>query len=347
MRNGTIDFMKFMSSIFIIFLHALMFMEPHKGIPFTALAVDFFFIVSGYLVYTSTMKNKHKVKIEDLGGQTKQFFLNKIKKIYVEYAVSLAIGYFVLNIIFFQSFSRCIKSFLVCIGELTFWNLFGFPTDGWSNVGWYIITLFICSVIIFLILIKIEYNFYILLFPILIFLSYGFLIRNFNTFIVALETIPYGVIPLGIVRGFAGMLLGCESAFLSRKIKNINCKNRLIKFLLTLVEVFGYFSYMRLAFMHKDLGANNIFIIVFLTISIGISFSENSYLAKMFNHDICRWLGLFSLNIYLNHNYLAYAIKENKVIFNDVNVIPAYILGVLFLSLCNKIISDYIKRLIN
>lgn len=72
MRNGTIDFMKFISAIFIVFLHALMFMSPQKYIPFTTLAVDFFFIVSGLLLYNSIALGKYNFNTENWGGRGKE-----------------------------------------------------------------------------------------------------------------------------------------------------------------------------------------------------------------------------------------------------------------------------------
>lgn len=249
-----------------------------------------------------------------------------------------------MNVVFFESLKSSIKNFMLCIGELFCWNLFGFPTDGWSNVNWYIIAMFICSLLIFILLKIIGYKFSLLLFPILIFFSYGFLLRNHNIDLaVALETLPMGIVPLGLIRGFAGMLLGCVAANLSFMITRVGSFTYITKIILTLVEIMGYGFYVFIAVIHKPLNQWNVFVILFLTISIAISFSRKSYLVPLFNHNIFRWLGLFSLNIYLNHCYIAYAIKINKLVITNANVVITYVVVVIIMSLVNKVISNYIR----
>ena len=244
MRNTTIDLLKFISSIFIIYLHASQFMSLPFYIPATDLAVDFFFIVSGYLVFRYCANIKHN----NTSVAVKDLIMSKIKKVYIEYVVSLIMGFIILNIILFEGGKRCLANLILLTGELSLWHVFGLPTDGWSNVIWYVTVMALCSGLIYFMVNLIDERSLVLLFTIIILFLFGYLDRNFNNIIVALETGPYCFIPGGFYRGFADMLLGCLThrfSFVNKcffsKLKN-NHNKMYYRILLTSVEILGYLS---------------------------------------------------------------------------------------------------------
>lgn len=348
MRNSTIDFLKFISSIFIIYLHASLFMSLPFYIPATDLAVDFFFIVSGYLVFKKSVNIKHN----NISVEVKDIIISKIKNVYIEYVVSLIMGFIVLNIFLFEGGKTCLVNLMLLTGELSLWHVFGLPTDGWSNVIWYVAVMALCSGLIYFIVKSIDESSLMLLFTIMILFLFGYLARNFNNIIVALETGPYCFIPGGFYRGFADMLLGGVAYRLSLVTnyffaKLINAHHKMYyRIILTSVEILGYLVYFAISFKHSIPSHFNIFIVLILTLSVGFSFSGITFLNDILNVRFLNFLGIFSLNIYLNHNYLAYAFHRMYKI-NTIENLLYYTILVFVCAVVNFAISKKIRLYLN
>ena len=118
------------------------------------------------------------------------------------------------------------------------------------------------------------------------------------------------------------------------------------KILLTSVEILGYLIYFVISFMHGISPRFNVFILLILTLSVGISFSGITYLNNMLSIKTLNFLGIFSLNIYLNHNYLAYAFHRMHK-FNTIENLLYYTVLVFICAGINFVISKRIRLLLN
>ena len=87
--NYFIDFLKFIFSIIIVIYHAWVFAYSYDVAPFKAgyLAVDFYFIVSVYLMMKSIQKEIVPNKM--IGIETMKFIYNKIKKYFLIFYLRL------------------------------------------------------------------------------------------------------------------------------------------------------------------------------------------------------------------------------------------------------------------
>ena len=79
-RNGTIDFWKFIFSLWIVLNHITVYKGYLSMAIGGSVCVEFFFLVSGYLMANS-MERTRATDIE-LGKRTASFLFKKIKHIY-------------------------------------------------------------------------------------------------------------------------------------------------------------------------------------------------------------------------------------------------------------------------
>lgn len=150
-RCVSIDFWRIVFTLMIVICHAsdifpyMPDVFPTNGRPMRGayIAVEFFGIVSGYLMVASARKQERRNKNMDLGTETICFMKRKIGKIYPYFFVSVIIS-FVLRQLFDRSsvrqvLSRAVKS----IWELLLIRMSGI--NGYYNVSsaWYLSAMFI------------------------------------------------------------------------------------------------------------------------------------------------------------------------------------------------------------
>lgn len=91
-RNGTIDMMRVVFSIIIVFLHATQnFLSGIEIFRIGSLGVDFFFIVSGFLMAQSSLKYSGK----SIGKETWDFLIRKISGFLPEVVIAWFIAFVV------------------------------------------------------------------------------------------------------------------------------------------------------------------------------------------------------------------------------------------------------------
>ncbi len=98
-RNGVIELMRFLMVIPIVLGHTKEFLSD-KIVTRGYLGVEFFFVVSGYLMMASLSRKKGE-EIKDLGKETWSFVVHKWKALMPNYLVAFivaAVGMFVVQI---------------------------------------------------------------------------------------------------------------------------------------------------------------------------------------------------------------------------------------------------------
>lgn len=194
--------------------------SPHFGLtPGWYIGVEFFFIVSGYLLYTKfdVLSEKYHSGLSYLGY--------RYKKIYPYYLAS-----FIFCFIFFF-LTREGTSLLEMIRFLSndFFEIFALQgiglDDGWSyinNTGWFISILFICDFLIFHCLIKWKDTFVNFAAPLIVIICFSFLYRNMQGIGAAVQTTGFYE-NWALMRGMADMCLGIFAARLNQvfcRVKN-------------------------------------------------------------------------------------------------------------------------------
>ena len=118
-RNGKIEFLRFLFAVIIVLHHSRYLVSDEKCIFLGgSLAVEFFFIVSGYLMMATIEKKRlTNSSVLMLGNETLQFILKKVKSVYPDVLIAWIIAcvfisyvkdnsFFEVILLFFNSFLR-------------------------------------------------------------------------------------------------------------------------------------------------------------------------------------------------------------------------------------------------
>lgn len=118
-----------------------------------------------------------------------------------------------------------------------------------------------------------------------------------------------GIFYKGFLVAIACISLGCISYYAS---KNLEINNK-YKILLTIVEYTGYIVTILYAYRSGYKNLDFVFVFI-LSMSIALSFKNNSIIDRIFDNRIVAkaglFLGKFSLYIYLNHHLFVYILRK-------------------------------------
>ncbi len=303
-KNGKIEFARFAFSLVIMLFHIgddllsndfrifgdfTFFQKGYFG-------VEFFFIVSGYLMAASAFKTQER-KLP-IGKDTFLFLDRKLMAILPFHLVVFTIT-FCYNITtrlgsfdeFFTYVLRVIPNFLLIQRS-------GLYYSDVLGVEWYISEMLIAMFILYPICKKYYEKFTRIIAPITAILIIGYLIKTTGTLggskawsVICSKT---------ILRAVAEISAGAFAFELTRNFKKLNFTKR-DKIGLTLFEIFSYI--MVLMYVCYDIDAKYVGqFFIFACVAISLSFSGITYGKKIFNNKLFYFLGSLSLPLYLCHS---------------------------------------------
>ncbi len=347
-RNYEIDFWKFIFSIVIVIYHAWSLNKFGERVlfPYGCYIVDFFFIVSSYLMMVKI--NTHENN-EDLGSSTWKFIIAKLKPIFIYIILSFFVGC-LFEYIFLK---RPLVSFMTNIFELLQMQMNGVLTSGqiYANVNraeWYISSMLFVFLIIYPLACKYKKTYSKIIAPIFVFLTCSFIIYN-NIGIYAPFELQYLFIN-GTIRAFLSMNIGVIAYEIVEILKKFSFK-KLSKLIFTIVEI--GIVYVLFHFMEYGIGEQSIFLIQFLTaILVIIIFSKISFINHLFKHSIWQKLSKFGFIMYLNHMYIRnvlaiynFSYNKNLIILISTSLIISIITSLLAIFIQKIIQSSKFKKL--
>lgn len=254
------------------------------------IGVEFFFIVSGYLLYAKfdVLSERYHSGLAYLGY--------RYKKIYPYYFAS-----FILCLIFyFLTKERTSLLEIVKLLSNDFFEVFALQgiglDDGWNyinNTGWFISILFICGFLIYHCLIKWKDTFENFIAPLIVIVCFSFLYRNMKGIGAAVQTTGFYE-NWALMRGMAGMCLGIFAARLNRVLSHIK-KTKMLK----AVGTIGFLAVIVCSLKYGNSTTDFLYAMV-LTVSVAIGFlpSQSSFYGKKW---IQSWSDL-TLCMYLVHD---------------------------------------------
>lgn len=307
-RNGKIELMRFVFSVLIILYHC------HRTLGFDEwvienwrvpamgggrLGPDFFFLVSGLLMGRSIWKEREKDDDAlDLGRKTFRFFLKKYMAIFPYHLVCFT-ALFILRLYSRELWDNAGDAFaflLNSIPEFFLLQKFGFPTVDVNIVEWYLSAMLIAILLLY----PIAYRFYSMFVrvvaPLLAFWILGMLTYCLGTF--SDQDLWLGIGYAGLFRAIAEMSLGMSAFELSRYLAGLYLSET-VRNLLTGVEVFGFLFTVGYT-LFGTAATFEIQIVIFLTISIMLTFSGQTKWNEAFQKPWILWLGKMNLSFYLS-----------------------------------------------
>lgn len=338
-RYGKISIMKFCFAIMVILLHiGFIFTKDSFKYKFSSgsIAVDFFFIVSGFFFCKKYINYKIK---DSIGEDTFDFLISKIKRFLI---------YFIILLLLSIPFAMiCLKfSFTDLVNSL--YNILYIPHNGKCNseifgITWYIIAMVISEVIMFPLLIKYKKDFVYTISPIIILILGSYLLVRFGHFATPLK---FGhILYKGLIRGIFEINLGMYLYLISEKFNKVKF-TKLSKVLLLLFEIFGYASIFILVNLKNAHRRFDALMIIIISICILLSTNKNLYLYKFSNNKVFSYLEKLSLPMYI---YQWLIIEVLVYIFNKINYDISYVkfslitilISILFSVIILKIVSLY------
>lgn len=291
-RNSAVEIVRFMISICVLFHH-------YSGLaPGGYLGVDFFFVLSGFLLmrhFTTHDNSDDSEAAVTAARYTYQRYRRLLS--YYLFAFFLSLG------------------LSVCLGdggsfgnmltwnfwELTMLEAFGFTENLVILPGWYCSALLIAGFCVYYLLLKNKKGYLYFVAPFSLMMILGWMRQNIgyiNRWLQFDGLIPIGT---GVLRGFAEMGLGCICHEIAAKIRDRDKgTNNNRSWFSTLLEFISLAYVLRNIF--KDAPSERDFICVFAMATLITSlFVGRSLWSRLVPNRIAQWLGSISIGVYLLH----------------------------------------------
>ncbi len=255
------------------------------------LGVEFFFILSGFLLTKGFYeKNKCDV-IENIKS--------KLKKMYPAYiaALLLLISVFVVKWYDFNYFKWLGSDTNAASFITEVLMLQGFGVSNYKGINgpsWYVSSLLINTIIILLLLKKYKKTYSSILSIILSVIIYLlFFIFDYS---MGPEYFIFSLLPSGIIRGFAGMSLGSFTYELT--LKSEKKVNKMSDVLYNVVEIITFLVFMKLL-LFRDPSRLNFLFFIPSVILIVFMFLREGIIDKIFSFKVFAFLGTISYEFYI------------------------------------------------
>jgi len=325
-RIVSIEAFRFIFMVVLCLFHFSEYVTIYHGY----LVVEFFFVLSGVLLYNSIRQN------ENIG--TLGFAIKRYKRLWIEYSIAATFSFFALSrskmiSLNIDDLLNFILSYLSELLLLPSGILFPRYVNGPS---WYISILLIVSFVLYPFLKKYRQQTLTMFLPSIFILCLLLVFSNAHLY-------ACGDI-WSLFRGFADISLGImlghflyvKKDFLKNSTFIINTLS-LISLLFILLLIFS---------KHSD--ENDVYIFIFLPVFIIGLFYEGTLYNKYLNTTIWRTLGGISYSMLLIH----YFVRGLLVYFNignymgNIAMILCYLFLVIVLSFCLKMMADKLRLLL-
>lgn len=265
------------------------------------LGVEFFFLVSGFLMAASAQRIwSSEQPIESVGKTSIVYVLKKAAAVVVPVYVTWIFCFLITHIVQGQfTFGKLLKDGLNSIFELLFLRSAGY--GGYYCVGqiWYISAMLLAMLICFPLLLKLRKTYLYVIAPLAALLILGFLDHQYSGLMNTSEYV--GILYKHFLRAIGEINLGVVCFVLASLLKKVKFTG-FGMVVLSLIEIGCYAG--ALFYMNwKGLGYMDVLFCFLMAIGILITFSQHTLLNCITEKfpAICRFLGKSSLYIYLSH----------------------------------------------
>lgn len=334
-RFGKISLYKFLFSIMIIVFHVGNVLDYNKfkfNFGSGSIAVDFFFVVSGFFFCRKYVN--YKVK-NSVGEDSFNYFINRtnrfIKYIIILLIIAIPFSIFCLKFNFTSLINAFYKLLYIPHHTKCGSEIFG--------ITWYIVAMILVESMLFPFLIKYKKEFVYIVSPIIIILLGSYLLIRYGHFATPwkMGTILYK----GILRSIFEINIGMYLYLISEKISNVKF-TKLSKILLLLFEIAGYLSIFVLVNLNNAHRRFDVLMLIIISICILISTNKNMYLYNFCNNKLFYFLEKLSLPMYIYQWLIIeimvfvltkFNIHLSYLCFSGITIIISIIFGIVVLKL--------------
>lgn len=323
-RNGAVDFWKFVFSVVIMCFHSLYFAGSEKYVFYDgANMVEYFFLVSGYFMAASIMRERPQAMGEPVWKRTWQFLLHKIAGMCPEYYIAWAVSFLIKQIAGgLLPLDLIAKHLIVSVWELLFLRMAGFNDYNANGATWYISAM-LCAMLLLLPFFYKNREFFLhVLAPVLAIGILGYLYATGKT--LRGNTDWMGFCYKGLLRAMGVLCLGCVCYLACQKIRDLQL-TVFAKALLSLTEMGGCLFALYWTFGHATSKMQFLILLLFAA-AVTVSCSHQGLLAPLYDNAVSYWLGRFSFPLFLSHH--AWSGRMQRMFPDDTyaQLFPKYIL---------------------
>lgn len=312
--NANIELWRFIFTIIVCLLHfngAYFSGKSYFGGGY--IAVEFFFILSGFLLIHSFENKNYKAGIR---VSAFKYTVNRIKSLYPHYIFSFIVMFIYIMIDKKETIVGVLKEIFKCFWEISMLQMSGIKCKIYNFPTWYISVLIIIGYLIYYLLENHKKIFLELIAPTAILFIYGYYSINTRHIDVG-SKVDFGI-KSGLLRGFAGMSLGCL-CYKVYKQNKLYIENKSISSdKLNIIKLLCFGLVITLATLKRHT-ENDFIMVVALAIGVTISFLTNESRNKSID-NILIFLGRLSYPIFLNHAllrilFLKYIPEKGNIMF--------------------------------
>lgn len=300
-RNGKIDLLKFLFAI-IVLIHHTRYVVGDKTSLFLggSLAVEFFFLVSGYLMMAGIKQMpEHPAS---LGAETGAFLWKKYKS----FCPEIIIAYFIaFTVTYLGGKTGFFKLLATSFSDVLLVGMTGLRIKSVNGAIWYLSSMLLAMAILFPLLRKFGDTALHVIIPLGSLLLLGWFCGNGDS--PRNPTSWIGWTYRGNLRALAELGIGVTLYPIVEKIKQRDF-SVFGRILLTLVEYACYAAFILYMYFEKATRMDYFFIFA-LAVGLAITFSQKGIDAKLFDGHFS-WLGKFSFSIYLSHHFYSTNIDQ-------------------------------------
>ncbi len=334
-RNGKIDFLRFLFAIIVLIHHTRYVVGDKKSLFLGgSLAVEFYFLVSGYLMMASIQKLQERTL--SLGAETGAFLWKKYKsfcpEIIISYIIAFAVTYISGTTGFFKLLATSFSDVLLI-------GMTGLRIKAVNGAIWYLSSMLLCMAILYPLLRKFGDTALNILIPVgsLVLLGWfcgsGDSPRNPTSWI--------GWTYRGNLRALAELGIGVCLYPIVEKVKKLDF-TILGRIMLTIAEYACYAAVILYMYFEKATRMDYFFILL-LALGLMISFSQKGIDAVVFSGRFS-WLGRYSFSVYLSHHFYSTTLNDFFPKLSDKRLLVLYYGLSLGTALVVMVLSDLIRK---
>ena len=313
-RVGDIDLLRLVFSVVVMLRHTEYLLGDLEIVPFAggAFAVEFFFLVSGYLMMAAIDKAQKATPdpAVGLGSETVGFLKKKFLSFFPELLISGFIGLAFISYAKGYTLSQAFTLLCKSISEFFLLKQYGFVWGHINNVTWYLSSMLMAMFMLYPLVRKYTNVMLNVGLPLIVLFLLGYLHQNVGS--LRGPTIELGITFRGNIRAVAEIALGMLLFRPAQKLKAMN----MTTFGRIGITVAKWACFLIcIMYMYPNKWGKQDFLFLFvMAAGILLAFSCQGIDTKFFSHKIFTFFGKLSLPVYLCHfyysNHLKYVLPE-------------------------------------
>lgn len=293
-KIASFDCLRFIACIFVILHHTgiKIFNKRYFGTAY--LAVEIFFVLSGFLLANSYYKSLSRGS--SVVDNCKMYFFSRIKRLYPEYIFATLIYAFLMNA-FVDHVSM--KSFMLNVVMMAGWGGVYNIVDG----VWFVVVLLWCGCFLFNLMTVYKEKAFLWILPMISLFCLFFLTNNGHCIFGHQLGIAYGLISEGTIRGMLGITVGIYCFQICKKIKETDLRVRdgSLSPLLFILELISVSLLVNAILIRTKPDVSDFNVYFYISYIVGILYFKKEKLLKFLSCSFWCPLSKLSYMIYLTH----------------------------------------------